>query len=33
MLEHSCGVIAYYDGKTYGGTFYTYREARKDVLI
>lgn len=29
MLEHSCGVIAYYDGKPYGGTFYTCREARK----
>ena len=32
MLEHSCGVIAYYDGKTYGGTFYTYREARKRCI-
>ena len=29
MLEHSCGVIAFYDGKPYGGTFYTCREARK----
>ena len=29
MLEHSCGVIAYYDGKPYGGTFYTCREAGK----
>ena len=29
MLEHSCGVIAYYDGKPYGGTFYTCREAMK----
>lgn len=29
MLEHSCGVIAYYDSKPYGGTFYTCREAMK----
>ena len=29
MLEHSCGVIAFYDGKLYGGTFYTWREAMK----
>lgn len=29
MLEHSCGVIAFYDGKPLGGTFYTCREARK----
>ena len=29
MLEHSCGVIAYYDGKPYGGTFYTCRKAGK----
>ena len=29
MLEHSCGVIAFYDGKSYGGTFYTCREAMK----
>ena len=27
MLEQSCGVIALYDGKLYGGTFYTWREA------
>lgn len=32
MLEHSCGVIAFYDGKPYGGTFYTYREARKRCM-
>ena len=29
MLEHSCGVIAFYDGKLYGGTYYTCREAVK----
>ena len=29
MLEHSCGVIAFYDGKPLGGTFYTCREAGK----
>ena len=29
MLEHSCGVIAFYDDKPYGGTFYTCREAVK----
>ena len=29
MLEQSCGVIALYDGKLYGGTFYTWREAMK----
>lgn len=23
MLEHSCDVITFYDGKPYGGTFYT----------
>lgn len=34
MLEHSCGVIAFYDGKPYGGTFYTCREAvKKDMDI
>lgn len=32
MLEHSCGVIAYYEGKTYGGTFYTCKEARKRCI-
>lgn len=32
MLEHSCGVIAYYDGKPYGGTFYTCKEARKRCM-
>ena len=29
MLEYSCGLIAFYDGKPYGGTFYTCREAVK----
>lgn len=29
MLSHSCGVIAYYDGKAQGGTFYTVRKAGK----
>ena len=29
MLEYSCGVIAFYDDKPYGGTFYTCREAVK----
>lgn len=29
MLSHSCGVIAYYDGKPKGGTFYTVRKAEK----
>lgn len=29
MLEYSCGVIAFYDGKPYGGTFYTCRKAVK----
>lgn len=35
MLEHSCSLIAFYDGKPYGGTFYTCREAVKkgmDIL-
>ena len=27
MLSHSCGVIAYFDGKPNGGTFYTVRKA------
>lgn len=29
MLSHSCGVIAYYDGKPQGGTFYTVRKAER----
>ena len=29
MLQHSNFVIAYYDGKQKGGTYYTCREARK----
>ncbi len=29
MLSHSCGVIAYYDGKPKGGTSYTVRKAEK----
>ena len=29
MLQHSNYVIAYYDGKQKGGTYYTCREARK----
>lgn len=28
MLAHASGIIAYYDGKTRGGTFYTCRKAR-----
>lgn len=27
MLSHSCDVIAYYDGKPQGGTFYTVKKA------
>ena len=29
MLSHSCGVIAYFDGKPQGGTFYTVRKAER----
>ena len=29
MLSHSYGVIAYYDGKPQGGTFYTVRKAER----
>jgi len=29
MLSHSCGVIAYYDGKPQGGAFYTVRKAER----
>lgn len=29
MLSHSCGVIAYYDGKPQGGTSYTVRKAER----
>lgn len=29
MLSHSCGVIAYYNGKPQGGTFYTVRKAER----
>ena len=29
MLSHSCSVIAYYDGKPKGGTFYTVRKAKR----
>ena len=28
MLANSCGLIAYFDGKPQGGTFYTIRKAR-----
>ena len=28
MLVHSCGLIAFFDGKPKGGTFYTYRKAK-----
>lgn len=28
MLAHSCGLVAYFDGKPQGGTFYTFRKAR-----
>ena len=28
MLAHSCGLIAFFDGKPKGGTFYTYRKAK-----
>ncbi|WP_288874294.1 MULTISPECIES: SLOG family protein [Bacteroidaceae] len=29
MLSHSCGVIAYYNGKSQDGTFYTVRKAER----
>lgn len=29
MLSHSCGVIAYFDGKPKGGTFYTFKKAER----
>ncbi len=29
MLSHCCGVIAYYDDKPQGGTFYTVRKAER----
>ena len=29
MLSHCCGVIAYYDGKSQGGTSYTVRKAER----
>lgn len=35
MIDHSCGLIAYYDGGYKGGTFYTFRNARakgKDII-
>ena len=32
MLSHVCGVVAYFDGKPKGGTFYTCREARRKHL-
>lgn len=32
LLSHSNGVIAYFDGKPRGGTFYTCREARRQGL-
>ena len=28
MLSHSCGLIAFFDGKPKGGTFYTCRKAK-----
>mgnify|MGYP002619467171 FL=1 len=35
MINHSCGLIAYYNGTNKGGTFYTIRKAKskgKDIL-
>lgn len=32
MLAHASGIIAYYDGKPKGGTFYTCRKARLNGL-
>lgn len=29
ILSHSCGVIAYFDGKPKGGTFYTIKKAER----
>lgn len=28
MIDHSCGLIAYYDGGYKGGTFYTFKNAK-----
>ena len=28
MLAHSCGLVAFFDGKPQGGTFYTCRKAK-----
>lgn len=35
MIDHSCGLIAYYDGGYKGGTFYTFKNAKakgKDII-
>ncbi len=35
MIDHACGIIAYYDGGYKGGTFYTFRKAKakgKDII-
>lgn len=29
MLSHTCGVIAYYDGKPKGSTYYTVRKTER----
>lgn len=35
MIDHSCGIMAYFDGGYKGGTFYTFRQAKikdKDII-
>ena len=32
LVNHSCGIVAYYDGKQKGGTFYTIRKAQAKSL-
>jgi uncharacterized phage-like protein YoqJ len=32
LVNHSCGIVAYYDGKPKGGTFYTVKKAQANSL-
>ena len=33
LVNHSCGIVAYYDGKPKGGTFYTVKKAQAKSLL
>ena len=33
MISHACRLIAYWDGKSAGGTSYTFNKAQKKKLV